>query len=78
MTDDAAEAQNPSTHVVYHVTPPLYLPIAGARAREKGVDDNLMTDFVDMNNPEGFGVVMNLEELITWVVSRDYGIALDV
>jgi len=73
VTDNATEAQNPSTFVGYHVAPPPYPPIAGVRARGKGVAHNLMTDFVDMNNPGGFGVVMNLEELMTWVVSRDYG-----
>ena len=40
-----------------------------------GIVNNLMTDFVDMNNSAGFGVVVNLEELMTWIVSLDCGIA---
>jgi hypothetical protein len=75
VPDDATEVQNPSTSVVYMVTPPLHPPIAGVRARENSIAHNLMTDFVDMSNSGGFGVVMNLEGLMAWVVSRDYGIA---
>ena len=67
MADGATEVQNPPTPVVYSATPPQYPPIAGARARENGITNNLMTDFVDMNNPEGFGVVMNLGELMAWI-----------
>ena len=76
MADGATEAQNSSTpSVVYEVAPPLYPPIAGVGAREMGIVNNLMTDFVDMNNSAGFGVVVNLEELTTWIVSLDCGIA---
>jgi len=63
------EVQNLSTSVVYQAPPPLYPPIAGIRARERGIVDNLMTDFVDMNDPNGFGVVMGLAEFMTWIVS---------
>jgi len=71
VAECTAEAQNPSASVVYYVAPPLYPPIAGVRAREKNVVHNLMTDFIDMNGQKGFGVVMNLEELMKWIVSRD-------
>ncbi|KAF9646275.1 hypothetical protein BDM02DRAFT_3130510 [Thelephora ganbajun] len=71
VPDDATEVQNLSTSVVYKAAPPLYPPIAGVRARENGIVNNLMTDFVDMSNPKGFGVVVNLEELMTWIVSQD-------
>jgi len=67
--DDGTQVQNPPTSFVYQVAPPLYPPIAGVRARERGIAHNLMTDFVDMNNPDGFGVVMNLGELMAWIVS---------
>ena len=70
VLDDATEAQNPPTSVVYCFAPPKYPPIAGVHARENGITHNLMTDFVDMGNAEGFGVVMNLGELMTWIVSR--------
>jgi len=70
-TDATVEVQNPSTSVVYAAPPPLYPPIAGIRARERGIADNLMADFVDMNSPNGFGVVMGLAEFMTWIVSQD-------
>ena len=65
----AAGVQGPSTAFVYQVAPPIYPPIAGVRARETGVAHNLMSDFVDMANSEGFGVVMNLGEFMSWIVS---------
>ena len=71
MADQPIEAQIPSASVVYRVPPPLYPPIAGVRARENGIVDNLMTHFVDVNNPNGFGVVMNLEELMKRIVPWD-------
>lgn len=76
MADGAIGVQNPSessVSVLYSVTPPQYPPIAGVRAREQGIGHNLMTDFVDMSSdPQGFGVVMNLGELMTWVfASKD-------
>jgi len=73
VVDDAAtpEVQHSPTPVVYQAAPPIYPPIAGVKAREMGIVHNLMTDFVDMNNPEGFGVVMNLGELMTWIASLD-------
>lgn len=71
VAEDIAGVQNPSVSIVYYAAPPLYPPIAGVRARENGIVHNLMTDFVDMNNPEGFGVVMDLEEFMMWVASRD-------
>ena len=70
MADDAIGVQNPSSaSVLYFATPPQYPPIAGVRAREEGITHNLMTDFVDMTDSQGSGVVMNLEELMTWVVA---------
>jgi hypothetical protein len=69
VDSNAAEVQNSSTSVVYYAPPPLYPPIAGIRARERGIADNLMTDFVDVDNPNGFGVVMSLADLMTWIVS---------
>ena len=74
--DNAIEVQNPETSVVYEAAPPLYPPIAGIRARERGVAHNLMTDFVDMDNPNGFGVVMSLAEFATWIVSREIKISV--
>jgi len=71
VADGTIGVQNSPASAVYAVAPPLYPPIAGVRARENGVAHNLMTDFVDMNNSEGFGVVMNLGELMAWVASRD-------
>jgi hypothetical protein len=65
VADNATGVQNPST------SQPQYPPIVGVRAGEKGITHNLMTDFVDMSNLEGFGVVMNLGELMTWIVGRD-------
>lgn len=69
--DGATGVQNPLVSPVYSFAPPIYSPIAGVRARENGIAHNLMTDFVDMNNSEGFGVIMNLGELMAWIVSRD-------
>lgn len=71
VADNATEVQNPSTAPVYQVAPPSHPPIAGVRATERGITHNLMTDFVDVSNPEGFGVVMNLWELMAWVTSSD-------
>ena len=65
---DAIGVQNPSASVLYSAAPPEYPPIAGVRARENGIVHNLMTGFVDMSNSQGFGVVVNLEEFMTWVV----------
>jgi hypothetical protein len=62
----AVQVQN---SFVYGVAPPAYPPIAGARAREKGVAHNLMSHFVDMTNPAGFGVVMDLGEFMSWIAS---------
>lgn len=70
VADQAIEVQNPSASVLYRVAPPPYPPIAGVRAREKGITHNLISDFVDMNNPDGFGVVANLEEFMAWIASR--------
>ena len=72
MADNAIGVQNPaSASALYSATPPQYPPIAGVRAREQGITHNLMTDFVDMSmsDPQGFGVVMNLGELMTLVVA---------
>jgi len=69
VADCAAEAQNQSTSFVYQVAPPMYPPIAGARAREKGIAHNLMSDFVDMSHSGGFGVVMDLGEFMSWIAS---------
>jgi len=71
VAEEAIEVQNPPASVVYQAAPPLYPPIAGPRATENGIAHNLMTDFVDMNNPNGFGVVVNLEEFMIWIASRD-------
>lgn len=71
IAENDIEVQNPSASVIYHATPPLYPPIAGTRATENGIAHNLMSDFVDMNTPEGFGVVVGLEEFMIWIASRD-------
>ena len=70
VADDATEAQSPPTPAVYCAAPPQYPPIAGARARENGITHNLMSHFVDMSNPGGFGVIMNVGELLAWIISR--------
>lgn len=67
--DGVAQVQSPPTSFVYQVAPPIYPPIAGVRARENGVTHNLMSDFVDMANLEGSGVVMNLGEFMSWIIS---------
>jgi hypothetical protein len=72
VADDATGILNPPTSAaVYRVLPPQYPPIAGDRAREKGITHNLMTDFVDMNHLEGLGVVTNLGEFMVWIDVRD-------
>jgi len=71
VADNAIEVQNLSASVIYHAIPPLHPTIAGTRATENGIAHNLMTAFVDMNNPEGFGVVAGLEEFMIWIASRD-------
>jgi len=70
VADGAIGVRNPSSApAIYYATPPQYPPIAGVRAKENGITHNLMTYFVDMSNPQGFGAVMSLEELMTWVVA---------
>lgn len=69
VDDCAPEVQNASTSLVYQVAPPMYPPIAGVRARERGIAHNLMSDFVDMSHSGGLGVVMDLGEFMSWIAS---------
>jgi hypothetical protein len=50
---------------VYIAPPPKTPSIQGQKAKEKGINNNLMSDFVDMKQ-ESYGRVMDLEEFVQW------------
>jgi hypothetical protein len=50
----------------YSSPPPLYKPICGPLAAERGVENNLMSDFVCMSSDGYYGRVLDKAEIEQW------------
>lgn len=67
VTEKEAAACQP----IYRVPPPPYPPVCGSIASEQGITNNLMANFVSMEQSDGspYGVVMDMDAFEAWCVA---------